>query len=104
MMDSHGQIWVQVVAASSQDPELFQGRCADVEKQMIDVLQLRSEVRFPIRRLVTVWRNKRWRAITTRWCETMVGRATFQISMWDWMISYRIDDVSELREAFLYYG
>ncbi|KAG7402837.1 hypothetical protein Forpe1208_v016711 [Fusarium oxysporum f. sp. rapae] len=92
MADSHGQVWMQVVAASSQDPNLFRGKAAQVEDQMIDVLQLGSEKQFPTRRLATVWRNERWREMATRWCETSIGRATFKISTWDWMISYRIDD------------
>lgn len=96
MADSHGQVWMQVVAASSQDPDLFRGKAAQVEDQMIDVLQLGSEKQFPTRRLATVWRNERWKEMTTRWCETSIGRATFQISTWDRMISYRIDDVSEV--------
>ncbi|GKU10393.1 unnamed protein product, partial [Fusarium langsethiae] len=92
MADSHGQVWMQVVAASSQDPDLFRGKAAQVEDQMIDVLQLGSEKQFPTRRLVTVWRNERWREMATRWCETSIGRATFKISTWEWMISCRIDD------------
>lgn len=99
MADSHGQVWMQVVAASSQDPDLFRGKAAQVEDQMIDVLQLGSEKQFPTRRLATVWRNERWRKMATRWCETSVGRATFKISTWDWMISYRIDDVGKVELA-----
>ncbi|OBS16142.1 hypothetical protein FPOA_13212 [Fusarium poae] len=92
MADSHGQVWMQVAAASSQDPDLFRGKAAQVEDQMIDVLQLGSDKHFPTRRLATIWRNERWREMATRWCETSIGRATFKISAWDWMISYRIDD------------
>ncbi|KAM0362979.1 hypothetical protein ACHAO7_010766 [Fusarium culmorum] len=92
MADSHGQVWMQVVAASSQDPTLFSGTAAQVKDQMTDVLQLGSDKQFPIRRLATIWRNERWRDMATRWCETSIGRATFRISTWDWMISYRIDD------------
>jgi hypothetical protein len=93
MADGHGEIWVQVVAAASRNPDLFHGTCADMERQMLSALQLSGEIKFPLRRLVTVWRNERWRAMTTRWCQTTVGRATFQISTWDWMICHRIDDV-----------
>ncbi|KAH7261541.1 hypothetical protein BKA59DRAFT_388449, partial [Fusarium tricinctum] len=28
------------------------------------------------------------------WCKTSIGRATFKILIWEWMISYRIDDIS----------
>jgi hypothetical protein len=94
MADNHGQVWMQVVAASSQDPELFSGKAAQVEDQMIDILQLGGEKNFPTRRLATIWRNERWREMATCWCETSIGRATFKISTWEWMISCRIDDVS----------
>ena len=93
MPDSHGQIWAQLVSAALQNPELFQGRNLDVESQMLDFLQLSSEVRFPTKRLVTLWKNVRWKAMITRWCETGLGRATFQISTWEWMSTCRIDDV-----------
>lgn len=73
---------------------MFAGTGEEMAEQVIDMLQLGSNPKFPIRRLVTIWKNERWRAITTRWCNTWVGRATFQLSMWDWMISYRVDEVS----------
>jgi hypothetical protein len=94
MPDSHGQIWAQLVSASLQNEELFKGRNLDVESQMLDFLQLSSELRFPTKRLVTLWKNVRWKAMITLWCETVLGRATFQISTWEWMSTCRIDDVS----------
>ncbi|PNP78574.1 hypothetical protein FNYG_08086 [Fusarium nygamai] len=36
MADSHGQVWVQVVAALSQDPKLFSGTAVQVKDQMTD--------------------------------------------------------------------
>ena len=93
--DSHGQIWVQLVSAASQDPDLFKAKNSAVEQQMLDFLQLSSEIRFPVRRLVTLWKTERWKTMISRWCETSLGKATFQISTWDWMATYRIDDVSE---------
>lgn len=97
LADSHGQVWLQVVAAASQDPELLRGRAVEVERRVVDILQLGSTPRFPTPRLVSIWRNERWRQVTTRWCETSLGRTTFQISTWDWMIRYRTDDVRSLR-------
>lgn len=93
LIDSHGDVWAQVVAAVSRDPHLLHGNSADMEAQTLRALQLSGEIRFPLRRLVTIWRNERWREITTQWCATTVGRTTFQISTWDWMICHRIDDV-----------
>ncbi|KJZ70998.1 hypothetical protein HIM_09609 [Hirsutella minnesotensis 3608] len=92
MGDSHGDIWVQLVAAASKDPNIFHGNVAEMEAQMLRALHLGGEASFPLRRLVTIWRNERWRQMTTRRCETTVGRATFQISTWDWMICHRTDD------------
>ncbi|KAF5002984.1 hypothetical protein FDECE_10458 [Fusarium decemcellulare] len=72
------------------------GKKAVVEKKMVDILRLGSGDKFPTGRLVTLWRNNRWRPMITRWCETQLGRATFNISTWDWMASCRIDSVSLL--------
>ena len=95
MTDTHGQIWTQLVAALSRDPDLLRGKNADMQAQIVDILQLGNENKFPVSRLVTVWRNERWRDMITKWCETSLGKATFQISTWEWMISNRMDDVSQ---------
>ncbi|RSL53423.1 hypothetical protein CEP54_010432 [Fusarium duplospermum] len=89
--DSHGQIWMQLVLANDQCDSLFQGKKYDVERQMMDILRLTSTDKFPTARLVTLWKNNRWRPMITRWCATRLGRTTFNISTWDWMASYRID-------------
>ncbi|PWI65488.1 hypothetical protein PCL_07089 [Purpureocillium lilacinum] len=72
--------------------DMIHGNVAEMEPQMLRALQLSGDVSFPLPRLVTIWRNERWRQMTPRWVETTVGRATFQISTWDWMICHRIDD------------
>ncbi|KAJ6437560.1 6-hydroxy-D-nicotine oxidase [Purpureocillium lavendulum] len=92
MADSHGDIWVQLATAASGRPGNFRGTVDEMKEQMLDALRLSSDTGFPLSRLVAIWRNERWRHMTTRWCETTVGRATFQISTWDWMICNRIDD------------
>lgn len=94
--DSHGQIWTQLILANDQCDSVFQGKKYDVEKQMMDILRLTSTDKFPTARLVTLWKNNRWRPMITRWCATRLGRTTFNISTWDWMASYRIDNVSLL--------
>ncbi|KFA71015.1 hypothetical protein S40288_10412, partial [Stachybotrys chartarum IBT 40288] len=90
--DSHSDIWLQAVTAESQKENIFHGKVEDMMRQMSDILQLHDEAGVPLRRLVTLWRNERWKAMITQWCSTMVGRATFKISTWEWMISCRIDD------------
>ncbi|KAJ6436772.1 Maltose permease MAL31 [Purpureocillium lavendulum] len=92
MADSHGDIWVQLVAAASEKPGMFHGNDDEMKAQMRRALRLSGEPGFPQHRLATIWRNERWRQMATRWCQTTVGRATFQISTWDWMIRLRIDD------------
>ena len=92
--DGHGDIWLQAVAAASQDADVFCGKVEDMTKQIATALELHNEAGVPIRRLVTLWRNERWRPMITQWCSTTVGRASFRMSTWDWMISCRIDDVS----------
>jgi hypothetical protein len=90
---------LQLASASDRDPTLFSSQKNKnkqaLEKRMLDILCLSSETRFPISRLVTLWKNERWRPMITRWCRTHIGRATFNISIWDRMASYRIDDVSD---------
>ncbi|KAG8664372.1 uncharacterized protein FPOAC1_013710 [Fusarium poae] len=94
--DSHGQIWLQLASASERDPTLFSPERNKnkqaLERRMLDILCLGSETRFPVSRLVTLWKNERWRPVITRWCRTPIGRATFNISIWDRMAAYRIDD------------
>ncbi|KAJ6439243.1 integral membrane protein [Purpureocillium lavendulum] len=92
MADSHGDIWVQLVAAASKEPGMFHGNDDEMKAQMRRALRLSGEPGFPLRRLATIWRYERWRQMATRWCQTTVGRATFEISTWDWMIRLRIDD------------
>lgn len=99
MVDSHGQIWMQVVEALKYDPELLSGTVADSQQRVIQALKLGSDIQFPIRRLVTIGKNEKWMKMVSRWCETTLGRATFKISTWEWMISYRIDEVSRNRHA-----
>jgi hypothetical protein len=92
--DIHGQIWQRAAVASSQNPGRFEQKPACMESVMRDTLQLGSDVRVPLRRLVAIWRDERWRDMTTQWCDTIVGRALFRIPTWDWMMSCRVDDVS----------
>ncbi|CAM1507688.1 Fc.00g073290.m01.CDS01 [Cosmosporella sp. VM-42] len=79
-----GQHWVKALEAYVQWDTL--------KTEITNALQLGSDIHFPITRLVTIWRNERWRDMATCWCETSVGRDTFKISTWNWMISNRIDD------------
>jgi hypothetical protein len=92
--DNHGQIWTELATLSSRDNRLFQGSNRAVEQEMLEQLRLSSRVKFPVRRLVTLWRNLSWRSTITRWCRTSIGQATFNISTFEWMASCRIDDVS----------
>ncbi|KAF4472983.1 hypothetical protein FALBO_131 [Fusarium albosuccineum] len=93
MVDSHGQIWTQVVAASSINNKLLREKKKGILKGEIrESLYLSSDIDFPAPRLAGIWRNERWREMTSRWCETTVGRDTFNISTWYWMITCRIDD------------
>jgi hypothetical protein len=84
------------------DKNLFKGPSTTIEKEMLETLGLSSRVKFPTRRLVTLWKNTRWNSMITTWCSTALGQATFNLSTWDAMASCRIDDVSvEPRGDFL---
>ncbi|RTE68358.1 hypothetical protein BHE90_017263 [Fusarium euwallaceae] len=101
--DTHGQIWLQLVSAFDRDPTLFSAERnvnkKAIEKRMLDILCLTSEARFPISRLVTLWRSERWRPRITRWCRTSLGRTTFNISKWYQIAGYRLDDILETLRA-----
>ena len=92
--DNHGQIWMELATLSSNSSKLFQDSNKMVEQQMLDYLGLSSRVKFPVRRLATLWKNNSWNPVITRWCQFPVGQATFTISTFEWMASCRIDDVS----------
>ena len=97
LLDNHGQIWTELATLSSNNSQLFQGSNRSVEQEMLEQLRLSSRVKFPVRRLATLWRNLSWRPMITRWCRTSIGQATFNISTFEWMASCRIDDVSAFR-------
>jgi len=85
---------MELAALAEQDSTLFQGTNTEVQKEMLETLGLSSRVKFPIRRLVTLWKNSSWKSIITKWCCTAIGRSTFNISLWEDMARFRIDDVS----------
>ena len=91
MEDKPGDVWMQIVAAASFNSKLQSGD-ANLEREIKNVLQLASGDKVP-HRLVTIWRNKRWRKKATEWCGTTIGRETFNLSKWDCLISLRIDEV-----------
>lgn len=72
-----------------------------VEQQMLNKLGLSGRVKFPVKRLCTLWKNKEWRNMITRWCEFAIGRNTFNISTFEWMAGCRIDDVSAQLTKFI---
>ncbi|KAF2664817.1 hypothetical protein BT63DRAFT_418151 [Microthyrium microscopicum] len=91
--DSHGQVWIELVALVDADKTLFQGTNGPLQDEMLQMLGLSGRVQFPIRRLVTLWKNNRWQRMTTRWCQTSLGRATFNVSLREEMARCRIDDL-----------
>lgn len=85
---------MELVSLAKADATLFQGKNGSLQDEMLQTLGLSGRVKFPIRRLVTLWKNSSWRRMVTRWCQTSVGRATFNLSLWEEMARCRIDDVS----------
>lgn len=51
---------MELATAAKADPSLFQGIDGSVKDEMLDMLYLSGPVDFPIRRLVTLWRNLSW--------------------------------------------
>lgn len=94
MADNHGQVWNQARSAIAQDPTLLEGNFKKVTEQVTRALYLGAVRSAPVRRLVTIWRNERWRSLANAWCETRLGVESFSISTWSWMITCRLHDVS----------
>lgn len=92
--DNHGQIWMELATLSANNDKLFKGSNKETEQQMLEHLGLSGRIKFPVRRLATLWKNKKWKPMITRWCQFLVGQITFNISTFEWMASCRIDDVS----------
>lgn len=91
--DGNGEVWVQVMGVVEDNPSLLLESNRDLQACLVRELRLEGEIRFPLPRLVSLLKNPRWRVLTTRWCATTLGRQTFQVSSWEWLISFRIDDV-----------
>jgi hypothetical protein len=72
-----------------------------VEEEMKKYLLLSESMRFPVRRLCTLWRSHAWQPMITKFCATAVGRDLFSISVFELMLSCRMDAVctSELTTA-----
>ena len=85
---------MELATLADAEHSLFQGKHGSVHDEVLEGLGLSGQVQFPIRRLVTLWKNTSWRPMITRWCRTSIGRATFNVSLWDELARYRIDDVS----------
>lgn len=93
--DCQGDMWMQLVQAHEQEAMLLEGDKRTVEKRIRSMLQLGSKDTFPAGRVVTLWRNERWREMLTRWYGTQLGRETLHnISPCEWMASLQIDGVS----------
>jgi hypothetical protein len=101
--DSYGQIWMQLVSLTSerQDRGTGEGTSAVesdgdgaelVDHKLVETLGIGAEHRFPTKRLVTLWLNKRWRDMTTQWCRARLGLESFSISLFEWLASHRIDE------------
>ena len=52
--DSHRQVWMELVTLAKTDSSLFQGSSSEVQKEMLAVLGLSGQVKFPICWLATL--------------------------------------------------
>lgn len=71
---------------------MFSGARGDIEEQMNRALKLNTREQFPVRRLAILWKNDRWRKFVSRLCNRRAGRDIFNISTFQKLSSYRIDD------------
>jgi hypothetical protein len=94
---------MELATLVESDPSLFKGNASQVGKEMLAMLGLTEQFKFPIRRLVTLWKNNTWQPIITEWCQTAIGHSTFNISLWADLAVHRIDDVSLPGPAHTFY-
>lgn len=92
---------MELISLAETDPKLFQGTNGSIQKEMLQALGLSGRIQFPIRRLVTLWRNSCWKEMITRWCQTSLGRATFNVSLWEEMARCRIDEVCTYKTLYI---
>lgn len=78
---------------SRADGEMLSGSSQSIEEQIKQRLLLSESTRFPVRRLCTLWRSSAWRPVITKLCTSAVGRDFFNISLFELMLSCRIDAV-----------
>jgi hypothetical protein len=69
LSNRHGDIWLQVMEAAAQQPDLVAGSAPEMEVKISQALQLTGQPnRFPLPRLLTIWRNAAWCEFTHAWC------------------------------------
>ena len=86
---------MELATLSASDERIFKGSNAAIEKEMLEMLGLSGRVKFPIRRLVTLWKNEKWRVMITQWCKLSIGQSTFNVSTWDAIARCRVDEVGQ---------
>ncbi|KAI9799287.1 MAG: hypothetical protein M1833_004165 [Piccolia ochrophora] len=89
--DTHGSIWMELIACEEQDPRRFSGRSASTRQEILKMLDL-GDSKLPVKRLVTLWNNTSWKPRITKWCSSGLGVATFNLTSWDEMARRRIDE------------
>lgn len=94
--DCAADMWMQLVQAEQEEEgSLFDDDKKATEQRIRSFLRLGSKDAFPVGRVVTLWRNRRWRGMLTRWYGTQLGRETLpNVSTCEWMASLQIDGVS----------
>ena len=93
LIDSHGQVWNELVTLTEMDNTTFLSSEHLAEEDMKKHLLISEGMKFPVRRLCTLWRNRVWRPMITELCATAIGRDIFNICTFESMLSCRIDDV-----------
>ncbi|TWU71552.1 hypothetical protein ED733_003002 [Metarhizium rileyi] len=98
--DTHCDKWMLLTLAHAQDNTLFDGTKTEIQHRIRHLLRLGPRDSFPAARVVTLWRNNRWRDMLTRWCETEISRSILtKLSTLEWMASLHIDSYWPFEET-----
>lgn len=91
--DKNGYIWRQACVAIKHDPSILQGNHESIVRRLTKILDLGSMPQFPTARMVTIRRSSVWGKLADDWCNTRLGRDTFHLSSWSWMLTSRLHQV-----------
>ncbi|KAI9750999.1 MAG: hypothetical protein M4579_006224 [Chaenotheca gracillima] len=89
--DTHGRMWLKLIALEEQEPTLFTSSEQQLGNTMREALGISTGTKLPFRRMATLWYNHAWKSSITKWCQVPLGENTFTISQWESMMVLNVN-------------